>query len=176
MSRSQKVIKQAKERDNNNCQKCGYNGGDKSRIKGHHIIPLAFDGPDEVDNVATLCNHCHRYAPEDFLTREWYEPVFKDYVETGVRPEVDFAYFGSRIMAHHAGSIAKEIESEDDWMEVPDKLRQAFQLAFEIQRDLPEEREFTDAGYYWLLLSEAASHGCIPDAEKLTDEHIEDYL
>jgi len=45
------------ERDNYTCQKCGIKGG--SELHAHHKIPRAFGGKDEINNLTTLCNHCH---------------------------------------------------------------------------------------------------------------------
>lgn len=176
MPRSQQVIEDAKERDGNTCQKCGYKGSNKSRVEGHHIIPLGFNGPDNVDNVSTLCNHCHRYAPDDFLTREWYARVFSDYISTGVRPEVDFLYFGSRIMALEADDIGEDLQQQESAIQVPEQLMEAFQLALQIQRELPEANEFITPGYYWLVFAEGAEYGCLPEADKLTEADIENYL
>lgn len=32
----------------------------KPFLEGHHIIPLAKDGPDILENVVALCPNCHR--------------------------------------------------------------------------------------------------------------------
>lgn len=51
---------QAKERDGYICQCCGRPGDE-----GHHIHPLVFDGPDEVNNIITLCSLCHKHSPNN---------------------------------------------------------------------------------------------------------------
>ncbi|MDD4972334.1 MAG: HNH endonuclease [Paludibacter sp.] len=52
------------ERDNNICQLCGLEGkfgneywGIEGDLHIHHIIP---NGPATVDNLITLCGHCHK--------------------------------------------------------------------------------------------------------------------
>jgi len=71
------------------CEKCGQQGSPEEMVD-HYIVPLAFDGRDDPDNIATLCTHCARYAPDDFLDPEEYEPVFEDYVATDTRPRGRF--------------------------------------------------------------------------------------
>ena len=51
-SLSIKVKKQARERDNYKCIKCGKTTG----LEGHHIIPKL----EEIDNIMTLCHSCHK--------------------------------------------------------------------------------------------------------------------
>lgn len=172
MTRSQQVIKEAKERDGNQCQKCGYKGSSKSRVKGHHIIPLAFDGPDEVNNVATLCNHCHRYAPEDFLKPTEYESVFQDYIRTDVRPEIDFAYFGGLAIEKLTTAYQDGLEEATDEELEPDELLNGIQTIVNAIRELPDATEFTDPDYYWILLAGFAEYGCVPEADPLTQEYL----
>lgn len=51
-----KVQRLGRKRDLNICQVCG------SRIKpeGHHFIDFYFGGAANVDNIITLCQHCHK--------------------------------------------------------------------------------------------------------------------
>lgn len=45
-------------RDNHTCQKCGKTRG---LMEGDHIIPIALGGEEfDLDNVQTLCYHCHK--------------------------------------------------------------------------------------------------------------------
>ena len=52
--------RKAKERDGYICQCCG-----RPCDEGHHIHPLVFDGPDELNNVITLCGLCHKHSPNN---------------------------------------------------------------------------------------------------------------
>jgi HNH endonuclease. len=54
----------AKERDEHICQKCGHTEDEETDMKAHYIVPLDVGGAESVDNVATLCPPCYRYAPE----------------------------------------------------------------------------------------------------------------
>jgi len=63
MTRSVKVANEAKIRDDYQCQKCDYRSTD--RVHAHHIIPLAVGGNDSTENIATLCNKCHSFAPDN---------------------------------------------------------------------------------------------------------------
>lgn len=51
-----KIQRPGRKRDLNICQVCG------SRIKpeGHNFIDFQFGGAENVDNVITLCQHCHK--------------------------------------------------------------------------------------------------------------------
>lgn len=53
--------KQAIERDNRECQKCGSLGGEEGEIELHvdHITPKSDGGTDDLDNLRTLCRDCH---------------------------------------------------------------------------------------------------------------------
>lgn len=46
---------QGKKRDLNICQVCG----SRLRAQGHHFIDFHFGGAANVDNIITLCQHCH---------------------------------------------------------------------------------------------------------------------
>ena len=54
MKRNASIIKQAKSRDGC-CLKCGKT----SDLQGHHVKALCDNGSDSIDNIATLCGHCH---------------------------------------------------------------------------------------------------------------------
>jgi len=43
-------------------------------LEAHHIIPLCFDGKDELENLITLCNDCHHFAPNK-------KDEFKEYMK-----------------------------------------------------------------------------------------------
>lgn len=92
-------------RDKHTCRKCGYKPTDE-RLEVHHIVPQAFGGNDSVDNLATLCSTCHRYAPDDRLPKGAYSRVFTGYESTGRRPEVDLFKFGTRVS--DAGDVYPE--------------------------------------------------------------------
>lgn len=50
------LSKRAKERDGYRCAECGTGEGE---LNVHHIIPLSQGGPNELDNLITLCRSCH---------------------------------------------------------------------------------------------------------------------
>jgi len=54
----------AKVRANGKCQLCGktpfLDKNGKPYLEAHHIIPLAEDGHDELNNMVALCPNCHR--------------------------------------------------------------------------------------------------------------------
>lgn len=59
---NQKLPKQAKQetldRDNHSCVRCACEGD----LQVHHIVPLSQGGGHELENLATLCDRCHRIA------------------------------------------------------------------------------------------------------------------
>jgi hypothetical protein len=58
--RNQSNIKKVLIRDLHICRACGMRGSEV-----HHIIPLIFNGRDEIDNMITLCSRCHKDAPNE---------------------------------------------------------------------------------------------------------------
>ncbi|OGJ13379.1 hypothetical protein A3K82_00630 [Candidatus Pacearchaeota archaeon RBG_19FT_COMBO_34_9] len=67
--RNQILRKKVFERDNFTCQKCKIQDQTARILEAHHIIPLVMGGNDNIDNLITLCNDCHHFAPnrkEDF--------------------------------------------------------------------------------------------------------------
>jgi 5-methylcytosine-specific restriction protein A len=63
--RNQLVSEYAKRMAKGVCQLCYQPAPFKNRdgepfLETHHIIPLASDGPDTIENVAALCPNCHR--------------------------------------------------------------------------------------------------------------------
>lgn len=83
----------AKERDEFTCRKCGREG-DSQQLHAHHIHPEAAGGSDDLENLVTLCGHCHRFAPE-FRDAEKARRVTEAYISTGVRPEFNLFYMGA---------------------------------------------------------------------------------
>ena len=53
------IRKKAFERDKNSCQKCGKICFGRDR-QCHHIIPIRNWGSNELNNLITFCNKCHR--------------------------------------------------------------------------------------------------------------------
>lgn len=53
----QNLRARVKHRDNWTCTRCGTTEG---RIVAHHILPLASGGKNEMSNLTTLCQSCHR--------------------------------------------------------------------------------------------------------------------
>lgn len=63
--RNKYVSDYAKKRANGMCQLCGNRAPFETRngepyLEAHHIIPLADDGSDSLDNIVALCPNCHR--------------------------------------------------------------------------------------------------------------------
>jgi len=65
MERNQSLRKQVFERDNFTCQKCKLKDESTKILEVHHIIPLVFNGEDEINNLITLCADCHKFAPNN---------------------------------------------------------------------------------------------------------------
>jgi len=100
--------KEAKRRDNNRCQKCGYKPSSTSNIHAHHIVPKAEGGDDSVDNIVTLCSTCHDWAPHPHSPIDDYEAAFDSFVNTGMKPQFDMVYFGA-LAAEQWGIEPEEI-------------------------------------------------------------------
>ncbi|MFH0831961.1 MAG: HNH endonuclease [archaeon] len=67
--RNQTLKKKVFERDNFTCRKCKIQDKTLRILEAHHIVPICMGGKDEIDNLITLCNDCHHFAPnkkEDF--------------------------------------------------------------------------------------------------------------
>jgi 5-methylcytosine-specific restriction endonuclease McrA len=45
----------ALKRDHSKCQRCGM----KEHLSIHHMIPIASDGADVLENIIVLCDSCH---------------------------------------------------------------------------------------------------------------------
>ena len=73
--RSQKLRKAVLERDNFTCQKCKLEDKTGRLLEAHHIIPLAFGGKEELENLITFCLDCHHYAPN---TQEEFKEYFSE--------------------------------------------------------------------------------------------------
>lgn len=105
----------AKQRDDYTCQKCGREGtGDT--IQAHHIHPQWAGGENSIDNLITLCRHCHRFAPE-FESEEKAHAAIDDYLDTGTRPELDLFYMGAEY-----GSLISESDDDIDAIELSSEL------------------------------------------------------
>ena len=48
---------------NNECKICGSN----HKLNIHHIIPLALDGKNNINNITVLCEKCHRDIHRNIL-------------------------------------------------------------------------------------------------------------
>ena len=153
------------------CEKCGHQIPSEELVE-HHIVPPAAGGGDDPDNIATLCRHCERYAPDEFLDPEEYEPVFADYVDTGTRPEVDFAYFGviateklATAYRDAAGGITGEMDA--------DELVESIDPIVNTVQSLPEAEDTHSPAYYWILYARFAEYGCVTEADSLTKKYID---
>lgn len=47
-------------RDRHRCTRCGRKGGRRVALHAHHIVPLSRGGTNTLENLATLCDVCHR--------------------------------------------------------------------------------------------------------------------
>jgi len=70
---SLKLVKEVLERDNFNCQKCGFKDTSGEELEIHHINPKVFNGLNEITNLSTLCSICYKHAPDT-------EKEFKEYL------------------------------------------------------------------------------------------------
>jgi hypothetical protein len=174
MSRPSDVFTEAKARDDYTCQKCGCERED-SELECHFIVPLEFDGDETVDNVATLCSHCYRYAPDDHLEEDAYESVFEEYIGTNVRPEADFAYFGVLATEKLATAYCGAAGNTGDELGT-DELLDSIQTVVDSIRELPENTETANPAYFWILFAQFAEYGCVPEAEPLTQMYIEEEI
>jgi hypothetical protein len=109
MSRDSSFPSAVKQRDGYTCVKCG-DDPDSNRLNAHHIRPLSRDGKDDPVNGATLCNLCHRFAPdsETVIVDELYHKAFEAYASTWNPPVVDILWFGMQI-------AEQEEQSPDRW-------------------------------------------------------------
>ena len=64
MKKRGNLAKKAFERDNFACQKCKIQDKSLKILEAHHLIPLCYEGKDDIDNLITLCADCHHYAPD----------------------------------------------------------------------------------------------------------------
>ena len=73
--RNQSLRKKVFERDDFICQKCKIQDKTTNLLEVHHINPLYSGGKDELNNLITLCNNCHHFAPN---TKEEFEEYIKE--------------------------------------------------------------------------------------------------
>lgn len=163
----------AKQRDEYTCQKCGHTKDDETDMQCHHIVPLDAGGTESVDNVATLCPPCYRYAPDEFLEPEEYKAVFEEYLDTDVRPEADFAYFGVLATEKLATAYCGTTDGLEGAELSTDDLLDSIQTVVDSIRNLPEQTEVGNPAYYWIQFAQFAEYGCVPDAEPITPKYIE---
>jgi len=97
-----------KERDNNECIKCGYKPSSSTNLHAHHINPKDNGGCDEVWNGATLCAKCHKFAPDwnTIVSDDSYRRAFEIYRGTMNPPAMDMFWFG--MMAEHSEPISAD--------------------------------------------------------------------
>jgi len=63
--RNQTLRRQVFERDDFTCQKCKVQDKTARVLEAHHVSPLFMGGEDNLDNVITLCNDRHHFAPNN---------------------------------------------------------------------------------------------------------------
>lgn len=73
--RNQTLRRKTFERDKFTCRKCHIQDKEVKLIEAHHIIPLSYGGKNELDNMITLCNDCHHFAPNK---KEEFEEYMKE--------------------------------------------------------------------------------------------------
>jgi len=73
--RNQTLRRKTFERDNFTCRKCKLIDKEAKCLEAHHIVPLYNGGKDELDNLITLCNDCHHFAPN---TKEEFQEYLKE--------------------------------------------------------------------------------------------------
>lgn len=78
MERDQNLRKKVFERDNFTCQKCKFQDQSAKILEAHHVIPLVFNGEDNLDNLITLCADCHKFAPNN---KQEFEEYMKEEME-----------------------------------------------------------------------------------------------
>ena len=69
---NQTLRKKVFQRDNFTCQKCKLQDRTARVLEVHHIIPMYMKGAENIENVITLCNDCHHFAPNNFKDFEEY--------------------------------------------------------------------------------------------------------
>jgi hypothetical protein len=63
-----RLSRQAKQRDNYQCQVCGDRPGDPyCQLHAHHRVPRGQGGSDALENLITLCDLCHAV-----VTKHWH--------------------------------------------------------------------------------------------------------
>lgn len=66
------LARKAKARDGYQCQRCGVKGPPRNPagppLVAHHKVPLAYGGPNTLENMTTLCKSCHDAV--ESLTRQ----------------------------------------------------------------------------------------------------------
>lgn len=91
---------QVKERDDWTCQKCGAQPEGQT-VEAHHPVPLDVGGEDSLENLSTLCQRCHQYAPSWLLPIADYRAAFDSYLSTGMRADYDLLQFGAQATQKH---------------------------------------------------------------------------
>lgn len=130
---------EVKRRDDYTCQKCGYRSTNGDRLQAHHIHPSWAEGSDDVQNLITLCNQCHRFAPEHKSKEKCYRKM-SAFLDTGVRPEYDLVLFGLQAAA------AQEDEAD---IEQVDTVRGAIQESVQATREKEGLHESRRPHSYW---------------------------
>lgn len=97
-----------KERDGRICVKCGYKPSSGTNLHAHHINPKDNGGCDEIQNGATLCAKCHKFAPDwnTVISDDSYRRAFEVYRSTMNPPAMDLFWFG--MMAEQSDHTSAE--------------------------------------------------------------------
>ena len=75
---NQTLRKKVFKRDNFTCQKCKIQDKTARILEVHHITLVYAGGTETIENVITLCNDCHHFAPNNLKE---FEDYMKDEME-----------------------------------------------------------------------------------------------
>jgi len=78
--------RKVRERDDHECVRCSA----RDKLQVHHIIPSAKAGEHEAENMATLCEECHKLAHKGTDLDDQEGIWGMDYVEVAYENKEDF--------------------------------------------------------------------------------------
>lgn len=79
------------QRDNYQCQHCGQRGGayGNAELHAHHIVPKSSGGSHQLNNLITLCSHCHSAVHGRSLGNQSKAPIRTAQSVSTHQPSVD---------------------------------------------------------------------------------------
>lgn len=75
---SRTLLRSVLERDDYTCQRCGHKGAwgiRQENVQVHHVLPRAFGGDHQTQNLVTLCDPCHRKTDAELHRAMRVDPV-----------------------------------------------------------------------------------------------------